>query len=155
MSRRDPKQGMQTAELAIASLEAIVRRSGDDKPFASLEAQGWTRLANARDAERLYAVDRPARPASVTPRAPRPARRLRSVPLSVAALAACVLFVLGVFAGQPAETALPLPAATSPRIASGVVETVADDGGVVYLITPGVTVEPASSPVRLAGTVPQ
>ncbi len=48
IGRRDPKLGVQTAELAIASLEALVRRSGDDQLFASLKAQGWTRLANAR-----------------------------------------------------------------------------------------------------------
>ncbi len=48
IGRRDPRQGVQTAELALASLEALVRRSGDDKQFASLKARGWTRLANAR-----------------------------------------------------------------------------------------------------------
>ncbi len=48
IGRRDPKQGVQTAELALASLEALVRRSGDDQQFASLKARGWTRLANAR-----------------------------------------------------------------------------------------------------------
>ncbi len=48
IGRRDPKQGVQTAELALASLEALVRRDGDDKQFISLKARGWTRLANAR-----------------------------------------------------------------------------------------------------------
>lgn len=48
IGRRDPKQGVQTAELALASLEALVRRSGDEKQFTSLKARGWTRLANAR-----------------------------------------------------------------------------------------------------------
>ncbi len=48
IGRRHPKQGIQTAELAIASLDALVRRSGDEKLFISLKAQGWTRLANAR-----------------------------------------------------------------------------------------------------------
>ncbi len=48
IGRRHPKQGVQTAELALASLDALVRRAGDDKQFASLKARGWTRLANAR-----------------------------------------------------------------------------------------------------------
>ena len=48
IGRSRPKQGIQTAELALASLEALVRRAGDEKLFVSLKAQGWTRLANAR-----------------------------------------------------------------------------------------------------------
>ncbi len=48
IGRRDPTLGVQTAELAVASLEALVRRRGDEKQFASLKARGWTRIANAR-----------------------------------------------------------------------------------------------------------
>lgn len=48
IGRRHPEQGVQTADLAIASLESLVRRNGDEKQFASLKALGWTRLAHAR-----------------------------------------------------------------------------------------------------------
>ncbi len=48
IGRRDPTLGVQTAELAVASLEALVRRRGDEKQFVSLKARGWTRIANAR-----------------------------------------------------------------------------------------------------------
>ncbi len=48
LGRHRPEEGVQIAELALASLEAIVRRAGDERQFANLQAQGWTRLANAR-----------------------------------------------------------------------------------------------------------
>ena len=48
IGRRRPQEGILVAELALASLEAVVRRAGDEKQFANLKAMGWTRLANAR-----------------------------------------------------------------------------------------------------------
>ena len=48
VGREEPMHGEEIAELAIMSLDAMVRRSGDAEIFASLNAQGWTRLANAR-----------------------------------------------------------------------------------------------------------
>ncbi len=45
----DPHRGVHFAELALASLEALVRRSGDDKQFAGLQAKGWANLASARN----------------------------------------------------------------------------------------------------------
>ena len=47
IGREEPVRGEEIAELALASLDALVRRSGDEELFASLNAQGWTRLANA------------------------------------------------------------------------------------------------------------
>ncbi len=48
IGREDPGKGVQVAELALASLDSLVRRQGDEKLFAGLSAQGWARLANAR-----------------------------------------------------------------------------------------------------------
>ncbi len=47
--RIEPERGVRVAELALASLDALMRRSGDEKQFATLQAQGWTRLADARN----------------------------------------------------------------------------------------------------------
>lgn len=44
----DVSGGVEVAETALASLDALVRREGDEQTFACLCAQGWTRLANAR-----------------------------------------------------------------------------------------------------------
>ncbi len=44
----DANEGVKVAETALASLDSLVRRRGDEATFASLRAQGLTRLANAR-----------------------------------------------------------------------------------------------------------
>ncbi len=49
IGRGEPEEGVHVAELALAALEALVRRSGDEKQFAALKTRGWTRLANARN----------------------------------------------------------------------------------------------------------
>ena len=49
VGRRHPEHGVKVAELALASLDSLVRRSGDEQLFAGLKARGWTRLANARN----------------------------------------------------------------------------------------------------------
>ncbi len=48
IGREDPGKGIEIADLAVASLDTLVRRSGDEKLFAGLQAQGWARVANAR-----------------------------------------------------------------------------------------------------------
>ncbi len=48
IGREDPGKGVEIADLALASLDALVRRSGDEQLFAGLKAQGLARLANAR-----------------------------------------------------------------------------------------------------------
>ncbi len=48
VGREEPAHGEEIAELALSSLDAMVRRNGDQGLFAGLNAQGWTRIANAR-----------------------------------------------------------------------------------------------------------
>ena len=48
IGREDPQRGVQVAELALSSLESVIRRSGDDQLFANLKTQAWTRIASAR-----------------------------------------------------------------------------------------------------------
>ncbi len=49
VGRSHPEHGVKTAELALASLDSLVRRGGDEQQFAGLKARGWSRLANARN----------------------------------------------------------------------------------------------------------
>ena len=48
IGREEPALGVEVAELALSSLDAVGRRPGDAQSFACLQAQGWVRLANAR-----------------------------------------------------------------------------------------------------------
>ncbi len=48
VGRNEPERGVEIAELALSSLDALARRRGDERLFASLQALGWTRLATAR-----------------------------------------------------------------------------------------------------------
>lgn len=48
IGREEPSRGEEIAELGLSSLDAMVRSQGDQEIFASLNAQGWTRIANAR-----------------------------------------------------------------------------------------------------------
>ncbi len=48
IGREDPGRGVEVADLALASLDSLVRRSGDEELFAGLLSQGWARLAGAR-----------------------------------------------------------------------------------------------------------
>ena len=48
IGREDPQAGVPVAELALESLESVIRRKGDEERFANLKAQGWTRIASAR-----------------------------------------------------------------------------------------------------------
>jgi anti-sigma factor RsiW len=139
---------------ALMAFRRVIREEPLVVPPAADEGF-LARLADARDAERLYAPYPPER--LPVPLPARPTRRLstavltrRRVPMSAAAFAACVLFVLGLLAGTPREVPMGpvLPGPDLARISSGVVETVADDGGVVYLITPGVTVQSGANPTR-------
>ncbi|MCP3961928.1 MAG: helix-turn-helix domain-containing protein [bacterium] len=48
IGREDPQGGVLVADLALVSLESVIRRKGDEQHFANLKAQAWTRIASAR-----------------------------------------------------------------------------------------------------------
>ncbi len=48
LGTEDAESGVAIAETALSSLDSVVRQRGDERTFANLKAQGWTRLANAR-----------------------------------------------------------------------------------------------------------